>query len=98
MKTFSTKRIISFIAALAMIITSLAAVTVSAAPDLTQDFVKTFKESDSTAQAEDSLIRVKDGEAQAYMLRGGNDIQGRNSGDIESDTDYGIALPDPKFK
>ena len=94
MKTFSTKRIISFIAALAMIITSLAAVTVSAAPDLTQDFVKTFKESDSTAQAADSLIKVKDGQAQAYMLRGGNDIQGRNSGDIESNVDNGITLFD----
>ncbi|MDY6314579.1 MAG: right-handed parallel beta-helix repeat-containing protein, partial [Clostridia bacterium] len=91
----SFKRIIPLFLVLTMVITTLAAVTVSAdAPDLTQDFVKTFKESDSTAQAEDSLIRVKDGEAQAYMLRGGNDIQGRNSGDIESDTDYGIALPD----
>ena len=94
MKTFSTKRIISFIAALAMIITSLAAVTVSAAPDLTQDFVKTFKESDSTAQAADSLVKTKPGEDGAYMLRGGNDIQGRNSGDIESNVDNGITLFD----
>ncbi|MDY6315071.1 MAG: hypothetical protein SPL89_07900 [Clostridia bacterium] len=100
MKTFSTKRIISFIAALAMIITSLAAVTVSAAPDLTQDFVKTFKESNSTAQAADSLIRTKDAwgsypaQPQAYMLRGGNDIQGRNSGDIESNADNDITLFD----
>ena len=87
MKTFSTKRIISFIAALAMIITSLAAVTVSAAPDLTQDFVKTFKESDSTAQAADSLVKTKPGEDGAYMIRNSNDHNGRNSLFVEA-SDY----------
>ena len=87
MKTFSKKRIISFIAALAMIITSLAAVTVSAAPDLTQDFVKTFKESDSTAQAADSLVKTKPGEDGAYMIRSSNDHNGRNSLFVEA-SDY----------
>ena len=91
----SFKRIIPLFLVLTMVITTLAAVTVSAdAPDLTKDFVKTFKESNSTAQAADSLIRVKEGQAQAYMLRGGNDIPGRNSGDIESNVDNGITLFD----
>ncbi len=63
--------------------------------DLTQDFVKTFTESDSKAQAPDSLIRTKAGETAAYMLRNSNDFSGRNSAFVDTDgADYGITLFD----
>ncbi|MDY6315082.1 MAG: hypothetical protein SPL89_07955, partial [Clostridia bacterium] len=72
------KRLITLFLVLTMLVTSLAAVTVSASADLSEDFVKTYVEQDSTKRADENLIKETPAGKDCYMLWSGADIGGRN--------------------
>ncbi|MDY4976125.1 MAG: hypothetical protein SO147_04400, partial [Clostridia bacterium] len=79
------KKIFTMLLAVTLIMTCMVVAPVGAeAPDLTQDFVKTFVETTTSAQAADSLIKTQEGQENAYRLFNGNNIAGRNSTQVET--------------
>ncbi|MDY6315072.1 MAG: hypothetical protein SPL89_07905, partial [Clostridia bacterium] len=72
------KRIIPLFLTLALILTCMVRVTVSASADLSADFVKTYVEQDSTKRADENLIKETPAGKDCYMLWSGADIGGRN--------------------
>ena len=77
------KRLITLFLVLTMLVTSLAAVTVSASADLSEDFVKTYVEQDSTKRADENLIKETPAGKDCYMLWSGADIGGRNCTSVD---------------
>ena len=92
------KRIIPLFLALALILTCMIRVTVSAAADLSADFVKTYTEQTSSAKNADNLIMNTAGNGDCYMLWSASDIGGRNTGSFDVLQEIGVVDYDGKTR
>lgn len=92
------KRIIPLFLTLALILTCMVRVTVSAAADLSADFVKTYTEQTSSAKNADNLIMNTAGNGDCYMLWSASDIGGRNTGSFDVLQEIGVVDYDGKTR